>query len=432
MSVPKKKKIPQEHEAEDIPLLVPNIVPVTILTGFLGAGKTTLLQYILNADLSLRIAVVLNEFSGATAFEKGLSIRSSRMDNEEWLEMPNGCLCCTMKDRAVEAIETLVASRPIDHVLVETSGVSDPAPIAALFWKDNALSSSLKLNGVIAVVDTSRVNLYLHGSWNVPEALRQILLADVILLNKIDLIDTEARLSIEEQIRQLNPNARMEYTSYARTNNIQQLLYINSLESSLQINHTKLKSLHFSKACKVTKEKGENIPVESQFSSTPHLQPNFISHVFVTFSCSMPSKRALDDFACRLLWNSDTPRIYSSSSTTQTVEGKEVEVIRAKGLFTVCSRMSSKYLDSTELGSRKPNSEVSTTEKFIFEAVGKVYDFFSSFDNQKKRDLFRQKEESGHADLTSDENYCSILVLGREITEEFVRSCFDGAMSVTL
>ncbi|XP_054254147.1 zinc-regulated GTPase metalloprotein activator 1A-like isoform X7 [Indicator indicator] len=155
-------------EDEDCPDLVPidtggaeetesspsRKIPVTIITGYLGAGKTTLLNYILTEQHNKRIAVILNEFGEGSALEKSLAISQGGELYEEWLELRNGCLCCSVKDNGVKAIENLMQRRgKFDYILLETTGLADPGAVASIFWVDSELGSDIYLDGVISVVD---------------------------------------------------------------------------------------------------------------------------------------------------------------------------------------------------------------------------------------------------------------------------------------
>uniref|UniRef100_G1N0Q4 CobW/HypB/UreG nucleotide-binding domain-containing protein n=1 Tax=Meleagris gallopavo TaxID=9103 RepID=G1N0Q4_MELGA len=160
---------PRSHmEDEDCPELVPigvgvvqdsepgsgRKIPVTIITGYLGAGKTTLLNYILTEQHSKRIAVILNEFGEGSALEKSLAISQGGVLYEEWLELRNGCLCCSVKDNGVKAIENLMQKRgKFDYILLETTGLADPGAVASMFWVDSELGSDIYLDGIVSVVD---------------------------------------------------------------------------------------------------------------------------------------------------------------------------------------------------------------------------------------------------------------------------------------
>uniref|UniRef100_A0A8C2SPU7 COBW domain-containing protein 1-like n=1 Tax=Coturnix japonica TaxID=93934 RepID=A0A8C2SPU7_COTJA len=154
-------------EEEDCPDLVPidigvvqdsehgcgRKIPVTIITGYLGAGKTTLLNYILTEQHSKRIAVILNEFGEGSALEKSLAISQGGELYEEWLELRNGCLCCSVKDNGVKAIENLMQKRgKFDYILLETTGLADPGAVASMFWVDSELGSEIYLDGIVSVV----------------------------------------------------------------------------------------------------------------------------------------------------------------------------------------------------------------------------------------------------------------------------------------
>ncbi|XP_066844158.1 zinc-regulated GTPase metalloprotein activator 1A-like isoform X3 [Anser cygnoides] len=153
-------------EDEECPALVPiaaggsegpdpgRRIPVTIITGYLGAGKTTLLNYILTEQHSKKIAVILNEFGEGSALEKSLAISQGGELYEEWLELRNGCLCCSVKDNGVKAIENLMKRRgKFDYILLETTGLADPGAVASMFWVDSELGSDIYLDGIISVVD---------------------------------------------------------------------------------------------------------------------------------------------------------------------------------------------------------------------------------------------------------------------------------------
>ncbi|XP_049815538.1 COBW domain-containing protein 2-like isoform X2 [Schistocerca nitens] len=148
-----------ESSDEDVPELVPAVfqpVPVTIITGYLGAGKTTLLNYILTEEHEKKIAVILNEFGEGSALEKSVSVGQDGELYEEWLELRNGCLCCSVKDNGVKAIENLMKKRgKFDYVLLETTGLADPGPIASIFWLDKELGSDIFLDGIVTVMDST-------------------------------------------------------------------------------------------------------------------------------------------------------------------------------------------------------------------------------------------------------------------------------------
>ena len=176
---------------DECPALVTAKVPVVVISGFLGSGKTTFLQAVLaSPDHGLRVAVVVNEFAFGKSIEKGLTLRSSEASEEdEWVELPNGCMCCTSRDRSVEALERLATRHKggLDLILVETAGLTDPRPVAQMFWQDDALQGLVHLSRIITVADAVNIERYL-SVLHFTEAMRQIAVADTILLNKVDLL----------------------------------------------------------------------------------------------------------------------------------------------------------------------------------------------------------------------------------------------------
>jgi hypothetical protein len=129
-------------------------VPITILTGFLGAGKTTLINYILTASHGIRFAVIQNEFGEAVNLEGAMTIGKNAEKAQEWLELPNGCVCCTVKGELVMTLENLIKKKKpqIDYIVIETTGVADPGPLAASLWLDEALESCLLLDAIIVFI----------------------------------------------------------------------------------------------------------------------------------------------------------------------------------------------------------------------------------------------------------------------------------------
>ena len=192
-------------------------VPVTILTGFLGSGKTTLLNHILTERHGHRIAVIENEF-GEIDVDSDLVLTS----DEEIFQMTNGCICCVADVRTdlVRILQKLLErSDKFDHILVETSGLADPTPVAATFFIDNEVARKVSLDGVVTLVDALHIEGHLDDpalSGHDNQAVDQIVAADRIVINKIDLVDPARLGPLEARIRRLNEGAQILRSSHAQ------------------------------------------------------------------------------------------------------------------------------------------------------------------------------------------------------------------------
>ena len=180
-------------------------IPVTVLTGYLGAGKTTLLNRILTENHGKKYAVIVNEF-GEIGIDNDLIVES----DEEVFEMNNGCICCTVRGDLIRVVEGLM-KRPggFDGILVETTGLADPAPVAQTFFMDDDVKAKARLDAVVTVADAKHLLGSLADS---PEAQEQIGFADVILLNKTDLVSPAELKIVEARIHSINPHAIVHKT----------------------------------------------------------------------------------------------------------------------------------------------------------------------------------------------------------------------------
>jgi G3E family GTPase len=258
----------QKDEEKDLPP-----VPVTILSGFLGAGKTTLIQYILSSpDHGKKIAVIENEFSGSSAAnasdaskltgslaeKEGLNIetliaRDGANDDNliDLIELPNGCICCTVKDSLVETLEVLLEKkRELDYIIIECSGMANPGPIASIFWLDDALESRLRLDGIVTCVDARNIKMQLsetsskqnsaHGDMlGGDEAAQQIAYADRIIVNKVDILTKESKVEggskrlkeVLKEIRAINSTAPIRTTTFSKIDNLSWILDANCFDA---------------------------------------------------------------------------------------------------------------------------------------------------------------------------------------------------------
>lgn len=355
---------------DECPELVPvttKKIPVTIITGFLGAGKTTLLNYILTEQHNKKIAVILNEFGEGSAIEKSMSVGQSGELYEEWLELRNGCLCCSVKDNGVKAIENLMTKKgKFDYILLETTGLADPGPIASIFWLDDELGSDIYLDGIVTVVDAKYGLKQLQevkSDGIVNEAVRQVALADLVLVNKVDLVDKSYLLQVTDHLRTINSLATL----------------VETCKSKLDLNHILDLHAYDSQADKsgLEKLKERGLDVEGQGSSH-HIDPSVTT---VTFQLrgSIHSKD-LDVFIQNLIWEKN---VHNSKNEV-------MEVLRLKGEVSI----------------------INENRRLIVQAVQELYD----------HDLTTQWE-------STQNRTCTMVFIGRHLDKEVLKKNFQRMIS---
>lgn len=213
------------------------------MQGYLGAGKTTLLNYILTSRHGKKIAVILNEFGNSTDIERSLTVSEGDTKATEWLDLANGCICCSVKDSGVNAIESLMDRRgAFDYILLETTGLADPGNIAPLFWVDEGLGSSIYLDGIVTLVDAKNIVRSLddpsgdelindgqghqhddHGPL-LSTAHLQISHADVVVINKSDLVTAGEVQAVQMRVRSVNGLAHIQIADHSQVPQLEGLI----------------------------------------------------------------------------------------------------------------------------------------------------------------------------------------------------------------
>ncbi|XP_031482904.1 uncharacterized protein LOC116252640 [Nymphaea colorata] len=210
-----------QNQGEDLISKIPpdNRIPATIITGFLGSGKTTLLNHILTADHGKKIAVIENEFGEIDI--DGSLVAAKTTGAEDIIMLNNGCLCCTVRGDLVRMVSELLDKKKgkFDHIVIETTGLANPAPIIQTFYSEDRLFNDVKLDGVVTLVDAKHAGIHLDEvkpKGVVNEAVEQIAYADRIILNKIDLVGEQELSSLVQRVKNINGMASLKRTEYGK------------------------------------------------------------------------------------------------------------------------------------------------------------------------------------------------------------------------
>ncbi|KAH9854758.1 cobW-domain-containing protein [Lenzites betulinus] len=314
----------------------PVTVPLTIICGFLGAGKSTLVRRILTERHGYRIAVIMNEF-GDTADIEAKTINVTSPDNpeqqsEEFLELANGCLCCSIKDSGAAAIEKLMQRKgAFDHILLETTGLADPGPIASMFWQNEEFSMGLgrdiHLDGVVCVIDAVFGRQQMeedHAADGIGESLRQIAAADIILLNKVELVSPAEANATEAVIRGVNPAASVYRTTRGEID-LGFIMGIDAYASRQFLNETRKAA---APQCSDGHTHDHAHEHDHDHPEAPtHYELRGISSLQIDFpTLSSAQLDRLDEWIRNVLWEKQPPNRTNATSSP-------IEVLRCKGIF---------------------------------------------------------------------------------------------------
>ncbi|KAF9929292.1 COBW domain-containing protein 1 [Linnemannia zychae] len=328
-------------------------IPITIITGFLGSGKSTLLDYILTEKHDFKVAVILNEFGDTGGIDQAMNVGMGGEVVEEWLELKNGCLCCTVKDNGVLAIESLMKKKgKFDYILLETTGLADPGPIASIFWMDDDLGSDIYLDGIVTLVDSRNVRKELEvkkddGSLN--ETAKQIAMADRIILNKTDLITSQEADELEKDCRAMNGVAQIVRTQHSRVD-LKFVLDIAAFDA------VRAKELEQSEAALKT-EQGESPhnyddpnhvhgegcchDHSNDTTASNHLDQSIKTTTF-TFNTPTVDQKLFEHWLQILLWEHLIPEAESnkdqSATTDPSVSFPKLDILRVKGIIKPSDR----------------------------------------------------------------------------------------------
>ncbi|KAI8358798.1 CobW/HypB/UreG, nucleotide-binding domain-containing protein [Mortierella sp. GBAus27b] len=391
-------------------------IPITIITGFLGAGKSTLLDYILTEKHDFKVAVILNEFGDTGGIDQAMNVGMGGEVVEEWLELKNGCLCCTVKDNGVVAIENLMKKKgKFDYILLETTGLADPGPIASIFWMDDDIGSDIYLDGIVTLVDSRNVRKELEvkkedGSLN--ETAKQIAMADRLILNKMDLVTAEELDQLEADCRSMNGVAQIVKTQRSKVD-LRFVLDIAAFDAvrakELEQKDSALKnqgspSEHDDDPNHVH---GENCGHDGHTAKTKetsnHLDQS-ITTTTLTFNTPTVDQKTFERWLQVLLWEHQIPDPSASTKSGDSAEGNhtKLNILRVKGIIKPSDQPAGTKMviqgvqelyDIKEAVSQAGQEDIVNAGKVVF--IGRGLD-----DKEKLRESCRHFMNLGHGDIT--------------------------------
>ncbi|KAF4660384.1 COBW domain-containing protein 1 [Perkinsus chesapeaki] len=269
-------------------------VPVTVITGFLGSGKTTLIQNLLKSGR--KIAVVQNEmgYESMGIESPVLTDSDGNVIGDVLLELPGGCLCCTIRDDLVTGLEAMLKKRNFDQIVIETSGVADPVKMIEILWLDSELETPLRLDSTVTVVDSKNITSVLYGTGNTlaegsssREAVRQICCADLVLLNKCDICDSDEIETARKVIAATNPDATVELTEFSGQDSLEKITTM-VLDRQAYSGNTTARSFELN---------AKDLP-----PADTHVH---VDHVVLYCNDKRPQKPALERWLGSVLWGRD-------------------------------------------------------------------------------------------------------------------------------
>ena len=428
--------------------------PVTILSGFLGSGKTTLIQYILKSpNHGKRIAVIENEYGEGLQIESliardGVASASDESGKSsslmDLIELPNGCLCCTVKDSLVVTLENLLTKRQdLDYILIECSGMANPGPIASLFWLDEALDSRLRLDGIVTLCDAAHIS---HQLETTLEAAQQIAYADRILLNKVDLVKDPNELDrITHLIRECHSTAPLQLTSYSSVPDLDWILDANCfdgerlfgqiLPAGVDNNETREDAESSHQDCAICNGQEDSLDGHDHDHSHAHTHTQHVSTVSLVKYGSVDRKRMdqwLDSIvvgdSSRTTTASSSPLASHFSSMARSNpqhanDGsfviKEQSIFRIKGVLSLYHSVR----ESADYDPNFVNDDGLDQRRFIVQGVYDLWEIHPSSNSFWTTPTNTETEDA-------EPRCCKLVVIGRFLNQAALKAGFEECFVV--